>query len=216
MKKILVWFCLLIAGYANAQVQVSQEPFHHLVFQNKYARLLDVWIKPGDTTQFHIHSTPSVITHFTKTKIKTQLQGKQWEEETNSKGNTSYKDFKNSIVHRVINADSLDFHVMVLELLAPFDTNYRHRPLPYSIVFENEKLVAYQVNNQSLGQEINRSRRPLFAQLVSGEKILYHDQVMTDSKEFMEGKFLYIEQGSSFYFSSSSSMPVKMIVYEIK
>jgi hypothetical protein len=76
--------------------------------------------------------------------------------------------------------------------------------------------VAYQVNNQTLGQEINRSRRPLLIQLVTGENVLYHDQEKVDSKEFEQGKFLYIDQGSSFYFSCSSSLPVKMIVYEVK
>lgn len=35
---------------------VYEEPFHRLVFQNRYARVLDVVIPPGVTTGFHIHA----------------------------------------------------------------------------------------------------------------------------------------------------------------
>jgi quercetin dioxygenase-like cupin family protein len=45
----------------KAQVQVREEPRHRPVLENKYIRLLDVWLPPGDTTLFHIHSTPSVF-----------------------------------------------------------------------------------------------------------------------------------------------------------
>ena len=53
------------------QVPVSEEPMHRIVFQNEYIRLLDVWIEPGDTTKFHINSTPSLFTQFIKEDFRT-------------------------------------------------------------------------------------------------------------------------------------------------
>lgn len=40
----------VVFGVATA-VPVYEEPRHRLVFQNRYARVLDVVIPPGDTTQ---------------------------------------------------------------------------------------------------------------------------------------------------------------------
>ena len=61
-----------------AQVQVSKEPRHKKALENKYVRLLDVYIQPGDTSLFHIHSTPSVFLHFTTTVVCSQIKGKEW------------------------------------------------------------------------------------------------------------------------------------------
>ena len=60
---------LLHTAVLSAQVQVSKEPLHKKVLENKYIRLLDVWMQPGDTSLFHIHSTPSVFVHFTTTVV---------------------------------------------------------------------------------------------------------------------------------------------------
>ena len=65
---------LLMIGYTNwAQVPVREEPHHKPVLENDYVRLLDVHIKPGDTTLYHIHAAPSVIVHITKSTIGIQV-----------------------------------------------------------------------------------------------------------------------------------------------
>ena len=69
---------LLCSSVLIAQVQVSKEPRHKKVLENKYIRLLDVWLQPGDTTLFHIHSTPSVFLQFTNTAIAIQVKGQDW------------------------------------------------------------------------------------------------------------------------------------------
>ena len=65
-RAVLLGIILLSSFVLTAQVQVSKEPRHKKVLENKYIRLLDVNIPPGDTSLFHIHSTPSVFLHFTK------------------------------------------------------------------------------------------------------------------------------------------------------
>ena len=64
---------ILYSSILTAQVQVSKEPHHKNVLENKYIRLLDVWIKPGDTTLFHMHSTPSLFLFLTDTYAGSQI-----------------------------------------------------------------------------------------------------------------------------------------------
>ena len=113
MKKIFVAIIIIFtSSMLSAQVQVSKEPRHKKVLENKYIRLLDVWIPPGDTTLFHIHSTPSVFVPFTTTVVCSQIKGKAWETSKNTEGNASYRSFANDIVvHRVSNCDTVPFHV---------------------------------------------------------------------------------------------------------
>src|ERR1044071_3779287 len=58
-----------------AQVQVRDEPRHHNVFENESVRLLDVYLAPHDTTQYHIHSTPSVFLVLKNAVTGSQLLG---------------------------------------------------------------------------------------------------------------------------------------------
>ena len=104
----------------SAQVQVSKEPRHKNVLENKYVRLLDVKMQPGDTTMFHIHSTPSVFVHFTNTVVCSQIKGKEWKKDKNTEGNASFRSFVNdTLVHRVSNCDTVPFHVTDIEILSP-------------------------------------------------------------------------------------------------
>jgi len=64
---------LLTCSVVTAQVQVSKEPMHKKVLENKFIRLMNVWLQPGDTTMFHIHSTPSVFLHFSNAMMSTGL-----------------------------------------------------------------------------------------------------------------------------------------------
>src|SRR5687768_18084674 len=120
-----------------AQVQVSEEPMHRNVFQNKYIRVLDVWLQPGDTTEFHIHSTPSLFLHLTTTEIATQMQGEEWVSDKNIAGKVSYRSFSPDIlIHRVTNRDTMLFHVTDMELLSVFnpDPNKPLQPLPFPVI----------------------------------------------------------------------------------
>ena len=76
--KLLLTILCLHTAVLTAQVQVSKEPRHKKVLENKYIRLLDVWIKAGDTSMWHIHSTPSLFLHFTNTDVCVLIKGKAW------------------------------------------------------------------------------------------------------------------------------------------
>ncbi|HEV7782751.1 MAG TPA: hypothetical protein VGO58_15860 [Chitinophagaceae bacterium] len=120
MQKYIFLIILICHGIvAMAQVAVRDEPRHHNVFENEYVRVLDVHFEPGDTTLFHIHSTPSVFISFTKTITGSQLAGQPPARSTTAvPGRLSYDSLGTPRIHRVWNEDSTWFHVMDIELTA--------------------------------------------------------------------------------------------------
>ena len=131
MKKALLFFYLLLFTLtSNAQVAVSKEPRHHVVFENEKVRLLNVLLPPGDTTQFHKHSTPSVFISFTKTNTASQLIHQKPVESTSGAGSVWFENLKapNIKIHRVWNEDTAAFHVMDVEILAA-DSGFTQEPL---------------------------------------------------------------------------------------
>ena len=201
----------------TAQVQVSKEPRHKNVLENKYIRLLDVWLQPGDTTLFHIHSTPSVFVHFTNTVVCSQIKNKEWATNQNTKGNASYRSFVNdTLVHKVSNCDTVPFHVTDIELLSPYIPATKLQPLPFTVLFENEKVFAYRLTDSSFTTKLISNRGPIVAELVAGEEVLCYDVIQKKQKRIKTGKYLYIKPGSSFYLSAAAKEKTVLVLFEIK
>ena len=117
MKKwLFLVFTFCSGGYAFAQPAVRDEPRHHNVFENNYVRVLDVYLAPHDTTQFHIHSTPSVFVGLTNTATVGQLAGQQPVKSDFVAGRAWYDSLVTPRIHRVWTEDTTWFHVMDVEL----------------------------------------------------------------------------------------------------
>ena len=207
---------LLFYSFAlTAQAQVSKELHHKNVLENKYIRLLDVWINPGDTTLFHMHSTPSLFLYLTDTYAGSQIMGKEWTKSKNEMGKASYRSFINdTLVHRVGNFDTSLFHVNDIELLSSYQPTVPIEPLPFTILFENEKAIAYKLTQSSLNKKAISGRRPMIAELVEGKEVIYYDVAKKKRTTILTGKYLYIEPNSKFYFSATDN--INMVLFEIK
>jgi quercetin dioxygenase-like cupin family protein len=203
---------LLCSALAEAQVQVSKEPRHKPVLQNKYIRLLDVWLQPGDTTLFHIHSTPSVFIELSDAAITAQSKGEDWVKDQSVAGKVWYRSFSPDVlIHRVSNLDSVPFHVNDIEILSTYNPAAKLSLLPFPVLFENDSAVAYQITK--LNKEKISNRGPLIAEAVAGNVIFNNSN--GESQEIKAGKFLYIKPGTSFYFSTSKEK-IKLVLFEIK
>ena len=201
----------------SAQVQVRLEPRHKNVFENKYVRILDVNIVPGDTSQFHIHSTPSFFLRYTNTNVWTQTKGQDWTQSLRAPGEPSYDSFLNDmLIHRVTNSDTVAFHVTDIEILAPYHSSNQIKSLPFEVLLENEKVFAYRVSNSSLDKKTISKRGPVIAQLIEGDKILVHDKKTKKTEEINKGGYLYIKPESSFYFTAPVDAKINMVLLEIK
>lgn len=115
-------FILVLTGPFNiltAQVLVHEEPRHRPVFQNKEIRILNVLVPPGDTSQYHIHNTPSFFIRLSNTITGSQVLGELPLAGKSRAGEIRFENLAppNNRTHRVWNADKDTFHVMDVELL---------------------------------------------------------------------------------------------------
>ena len=214
---LLTVLIVINTAVVSAQVQVSKEPKHKKVLENKYVRLLDVRMQPGDTSMFHIHSTPSVFVHFTTTVVCSQIKGKEWVTAKNTQGYAWFRSFLNdTLVHRVSNCDTVPFHVTDVELLSPYSPSKKLLSLPFTVLFENDRVFAYQLNDSSFNNKLISNRGPIIAELVAGEDVIYYDAIRKRSSNIKAGRFLYIEPGSSFYLTASGTEKMILVLFEIK
>jgi len=193
---LLVAISTLLAGKTSAQVQVSQEPRHHKVLDNEWVRILDVHIPPHDTSLMHKHSTPSVFLILSNTKTGSQVliePGKP----SFADGNIWFEGFYDKPrVHRVWNEDTVEFHVIDMELPHPpsagFDTS---TTIPFSKrLFDEKPVRAFRVTlpvNQSFA--INRVKYPMVVVGLSGPGATG----IVNGKAFTKkGDYLFIPAGS--------------------
>ncbi len=211
----LLLFC---STALTAQVPVREEPRHHPVLQNKYIRLLDVWLPAGDTTLFHIHATPSLFVILSNTVTGSQIKDSAWSNVQSKAGETWYRSFSpDTLVHRVCNADTVVFHVNDIEILSQYNVIAPgKKPLSFPVEFENDKAIAYRLTGNDFNQQIIKDRGPMIAELVSGDGIIFHDSKTNQTKKIEAGKYLYIEPGTAFYFSAGENKALYMILFEIK
>src|ERR1700743_2063916 len=151
MKHYLL-LCTTILGLAalhgQPQIQVSQEPRHHLVFGNEWVRILDVRVPPHDTTLYHKHSTPSVFMVLSNTKTGSQSLIEPRKPDL-SDGHIWFEGFYDKPrVHRVWNDDTILFHVVDMELPhTPSTTTGFNGEVPFSkLLFDEKPVRAYRVN----------------------------------------------------------------------
>ncbi|HLG39804.1 MAG TPA: hypothetical protein VI461_09055 [Chitinophagaceae bacterium] len=123
MRKLFVLFTASLVTFSllaqERWVEVRNEERHHLVFENKYLRILDVFIGPRDTTKYHRHNTPSVFIQLSTTKVVAQLLGGQPVASTNFfTQSATFDSLIKERIHRVWNADTNWMHVMDVEITA--------------------------------------------------------------------------------------------------
>src|SRR4051794_22890635 len=204
-KKIFSSFFLLILvkiSFAQVPIPVREEPRHHVVLQNQYLRLLDVWLQSGDTTFFHIHEIPSLFVILSKTVTASQVKGENWVQGTftSQPGHAWYNDFKNGpLIHRVCNVDTIPFHVMDIEILSHSNKNGNHiSPLPFDTLFTNEKAFAYHIDLlDKEDKKLIEDRGPMVAIVVSGRGLIVESQKDQKEQEVLQGQFLWIEPGTN-------------------
>jgi hypothetical protein len=209
---------MLISLQLLSQVHVREEPRHHPVFQNQYVRILDVIIPPGDTSMFHIHATPSLFLIFNSRDVTSQVKGKEWIRDYSVAGKTWYRSFINdTLIHRVSNQDSLPFHATDIELIQAFGTTTTSRvKLPFKVLFDNEKAIAYSVSKRQDNIEIPGNHGPMIAALVAGENASFMKENSAQSCEITEGQFIYLLPGEPYKFSLLGQDEINMVIFEIK
>lgn len=214
--KYLMSFLLAIkCGSLVAQVPVRQEPHHKTVFENDYVRLLDVHIKPGDTTLYHIHAAPSIMVHITKSIIGVQIKGHTIMPPSEvSQGKTSFAAYdENPIIHRVYNADKNIFHVMDIELVKkqPSANSCAALQIPGAVITIDEKLARVYKFDLADQQLIN-----LPAGRCAHLVICITGEITTNGKRISAGKYLFFNPDSKVSVTKKQNDNATCVVLELK
>lgn len=207
---------LLPAVHISAQLPVSKEPMHHNVFENAYVRVLDVHVKPGDTTQFHKHETPSVFIMLTPVKTGSEVK----QEET--KATILQKDasitfegfYTTPRIHRVWNEDSKEFHVMDVEILnkephTVTDTLAK----PFTLLYNEKPVIIYRLNLTSKGITSFQKSTPVLIVSLSDDA-----QGVAVNKKLLskKGDYVFISSNEKVNLSSKSSGTFSFAVLQFK
>ncbi len=213
----------------RAQVPVSREPRHHNVFENVHVRLLDVHIPPGDTSQIHIHATPSVF--LILDQVKTGSQVISQEDHTKSPvkqyGNIWFEGFYlQPRIHRVWNLDTAEFHVMDIELPNKnyIDIDPPIRQDGFIFLFEEKPVRAYRLRLLP-GQEISlpiRKADILMIRLtdlsgpVHANATTYRERNTNGRILDKKGDFTYYHAGSPIEIKSEGTGATEFAFFELK
>ncbi|MDQ6761029.1 MAG: hypothetical protein M3015_00200 [Bacteroidota bacterium] len=209
MRSIL-FFLVLLCKLSNlqAQVLVHEEPRHHPVFQNNQIRILNVLLPPGDTTQYHIHHTPSVFILFTNTATGSQLKGGTSSTSKSTAGSIIFENLAppHLRVHRVWNMDKDTFHVMDIELLSK-DTGFAQKPLQLSslqIAIDTSCVRAYRLTLTSGNNFIPRDKNRSLI-------LISLDAPVTQTKQDGKTQDQVLKPGSYFEIKRNHSFSLKNI-----
>ena len=211
----------LLFGQSIGQVPASKEPRHKNVFENKYLRILDVKIPPGDTTLFHRHSLPSAIVFFTTTKTGSQISGEHPVPGQSAKGETVFMAFgEKPIVHRVWNQDTVLYHVMDIELLStPGTASVAQPELPgLKLVWDQNIAAAYKINVVSKKTlPVFLPKLPMLLICISGSDLAVTSAEKKDMpKRLAPGNFIWIRPQEKVQLINEGDSDSKCILIAVK
>ncbi len=218
-KYILTVISMFQGIFLLAQTPVRNEPRHHNVFENDFVRILDVHLGPDDTTEYHLHNTPSVFIVLTKTKVGSQLYGKQPEPGVSLKSEISYDSLVTPRLHHVWNNDTSWFHVMDVELTSTKHFNIIP-PLQnhsFKLLFNEQQVNGYKMEFPS-GRQLQIPASANGYLLVSlGESVIDYKINNAIQRRIMKaGHYIWIEAGktSSITMSSGSNAGFTLLQFK--
>lgn len=215
----LVLIIFIVANSSFAQVPVKDEPRHHNIFENDFVRILDVTLKPGDTTLYHIHNTPSVFIYYTNTKVGSKLINQPATSGVNMAGNISYDSLQTPRIHRVWNEDTSWFHVMDVEIVNPQPAAKHSFPdiKNAELLFDKPRVRVYklQINTEEV---FNIRKSDLRVLLISiGETNLNVTTNGIEETRIMKpGHFIWMNANENIAVKKMSSSPASFALLALK
>ncbi len=202
-----------------AQVPVHEEPRHRPVFENKEIRILNVLIPPGDTTLYHIHTTPSVFITFTNTATGFQIKGEGKINSDSEAGAILVEDLSGDYIrtHRVWNRDNSAFNVMDVELLYK-DSELEENPLDLpdlTLEIDTTWVRVYRLDLPAgKNFQLEDPQQALLLVALQNASLESESNGKSTSQEFNSGGFLNIPKKKSFSITNSGRDTAKLVLLE--
>jgi hypothetical protein len=211
--------CSFLYLFSLSQVPVSKEPRHHNIFENDHVRVLDVHIPPGDTTQIHIHATPSVFVILTNhVKVGSQVISEEKRADLNTSDNDNiwFEGFYTAPrIHRVWNSDTKEYHVMDIELT---NKNYITLEPPiqqeaFTFLFDQKPVRAYRIKTGASGITVPARKAGILIIQLSD---LDHSITVNEKPFHKMGDFIYIPSGNLVSISADSIGKSEFAFFELR
>ncbi|MES1219720.1 MAG: hypothetical protein ABUT20_29740 [Bacteroidota bacterium] len=222
MKPVAFLFFSIVCITTIAQVPVSKEPRHHPVFENRKVRILNVLLPPGDTTQYHVHTTPSVFIMLSRTRTGSQLLNQQpGASGLPDVGNVFFENLSapHIRIHRVWNMDTSVFHVMDIELLSK-DTGFIQKPLQakhLSLKTDTAWARIYKIElGKNDGLSINENKRNLILVSLKDSNTSLRINGKESASHLVTGNYFWINAGDKFSLKNSDAPLAGFALIEVK
>jgi hypothetical protein len=221
MKKYYLLLLVIVqATLCSAQtvVPVKDEPRHHNVFENSFIRVLDVRIKPGDTSLFHKHATPSVfiVLHPVKTGSEVKIEEQKATALASRDPSITFEGFyKSPRIHRVWNEDTALFHVMDIEILSK-GGHAVSAPIQqdgFKLLFDEQPVQAYRLTLKGESSTGVQRKNPL---LIVGLTDAAQPLSVNNKSFNKEGDFLFIPAGEAVQITNNNQQAYFFAVLEMK
>lgn len=178
-SKSLLVFVLLFPLAGQEIVPVEREPRHRVVFENRFVRVIDAALPPGDTTLFHTHSKDNVPVAINSGRMRVQNLGAEASETDVQAGQVWFA--KAAYTHQIHNSTKTALRFIDAEILSTGNT-LDAPPLAetehFKLKLENDQVRIYQVSlepGQSTGMHthslprLSVAIRPATVRATSGE-----------------------------------------------
>lgn len=212
---VLLAAAVVFGPVAIAQVQVSEEPMHHKVFDNGWVRVLDVHIPPGDTSLWHKHSTPSVFLILSNTKTGSEAKIEPHRPPFTD-GRIWFEGFYDTVrIHRVWNADDHEFHVIDMEL--PHQPNKTIDPPfkdgAFTLLFDEKPVRGYRMTLGAGKSYHLRSRKApvVVVRVDEGPAVMVQGQLLSK-----RGDYIFIPSGQRLDWRNEVDQDASLSVFELK
>ena len=221
MKKYYFLLTLIAQAFicsAQTVIPVKDEPRHHNVFENSFIRVLDVRIKPGDTSLFHKHAIPSVFIVLHPAKMGSEVKVEEQKSTALAARDPSitFEGFyKSPRIHRAWNEDTSLYHVMDIEILS---NGGRAVSTPiqqdgFKLLFDEQPVRAYRLTLQEGSSTGVQRQNPL---LIVGFTDAAQSLSVNNTSFNKEGDFLFIPAGQAVQITNNNQQAYSFAVLEMK
>ena len=204
----------------QAQILVHEEPRHRPVFQNKEIRILNVRVAPGDTSLYHMHTTPSFFIRLTNTITGSQVQGEAKKAGKSQSGEIRFENLAppNNRVHRVWNADKDTFHVMDVELLMK-KTDFDEKPMALpnlKLEIDTTWVRAYRLNLlKGIEFKSKNKKHSLVLVSLNTTKVEINQNGNSELQTLKPGSFFVIKRKESFSLNNKTESTSQFVLLEL-
>ncbi len=204
----------------QAQILVHEEPRHRPVFQNKEIRILNVLVPPGDTSLYHMHTTPSFFIRLSNTITGSQVQGEAKKAGKSQSGEIRFENLAppNNRVHRVWNADKDTFHVMDVELLMKkADFDQKPMVLPHlKLEIDTSWVRAYRLNLlKGIEFKSKNKKQSLVLVSLNTTKVEISKNGNKELQTLKPGSFFVLKRRQSFSVNNTSEDTSQFVLLEL-